>query len=201
MIEFLLIAVSDAGYADAFPDEFAKSGKLVLRPWGKIEGEVRIGGRPGTDQQVEFQPACFSAGDGPTTSPTATPTMTDQRGRFAFDRVVPGPGTVWRAVANAATPLGIPAWGWQEPVEVKPGQTARVRIGGKGRPVIGRVVVDGKPEPPVGLDEEPAGGDPAFREELKDSLDWRRFACGPRQGRPVPHRGCPARASMCWKSP
>ena len=38
---------------------------------------------------------------------------------------------------------------WPEPVEVKPGQTVQVRIGGKGRPVIGRVVLDGTPESPV----------------------------------------------------
>jgi hypothetical protein len=76
-------------------------------------------------------------------------TLTDQRGQFTFDRVVPGPGTVWRIVNKTAAPLGFAVSGWQERVEVKPTQTARVRIGGKGRPVIGRVVVDGAPEPPV----------------------------------------------------
>src|SRR5260370_19150263 len=40
--KFLLIAVSDAGYADASSSEFAKSGKLVLQLWGRIEGGVRI---------------------------------------------------------------------------------------------------------------------------------------------------------------
>ena len=38
---------------------------------------------------------------------------------------------------------------WLEPVEVKPGDTIDVTIGGKGRPVIGRVVIDGDPEAPV----------------------------------------------------
>ena len=54
--KFLLVAVSDAGYADASSDEFAKSGKLVLQPWGQIEGGVRIGARLGSDQEVMFQP-------------------------------------------------------------------------------------------------------------------------------------------------
>ena len=53
---FLLIAVSDAGYADASSDEFAKSGKLVLQPWGRIEGGVRIGPRQGANQEVVFDP-------------------------------------------------------------------------------------------------------------------------------------------------
>ena len=38
---------------------------------------------------------------------------------------------------------------WQEPVEVGPGQTVEVRIGGKGRPVIGRIVLDGTPAVPI----------------------------------------------------
>ena len=38
---------------------------------------------------------------------------------------------------------------WPEHVEVKPGQTVQVTIGGKGRPVIGRIVLDGTPESPV----------------------------------------------------
>ncbi len=36
-------------------DEFARSGKLVLKPWGKIEGVVWIGDRPGADQEILFQ--------------------------------------------------------------------------------------------------------------------------------------------------
>ena len=38
---------------------------------------------------------------------------------------------------------------WRESVEVKPGQTVQVTIGGKGRPVIGRIVLDGTPESPI----------------------------------------------------
>ncbi len=40
---FHLVAVSDAGFADASSDELSKSGKLVLQAWGRIEGGVRIG--------------------------------------------------------------------------------------------------------------------------------------------------------------
>jgi hypothetical protein len=76
-------------------------------------------------------------------------TTTDELGRFTFDRVVPYKGTVSRGVANPVDRRGSPAWGWETSVEVKPGQTARVRIGGNGRAVTGRVVLDGKPETPV----------------------------------------------------
>ena len=47
---FLLVVAADAGFADATSDEFAKTGKLVLQPWGRIEGEVRIGRKPAAYQ-------------------------------------------------------------------------------------------------------------------------------------------------------
>ncbi len=99
---FLLIAVSDAGYADASPEEFAKSGKLVLQPWGKIEGEVRIGGQPAPNQEVMFGPGLFQRGERSVRLHLRLHHRTDERGRFAFDRVIPGPGTVSRVVPNAA---------------------------------------------------------------------------------------------------
>ena len=117
---FLLIAVSDAGYADASPDEFAKSGKLVLQPWGKIEGEVRIGRQPAPNQQVEFQPALFQRGGRTYVFTYGYTTLTDQRGRFAFDRVVPGPGTVSRVVTNAAAPPGFPRGAGRSPSRSSP---------------------------------------------------------------------------------
>ena len=51
---YLLVAAGDAGYADASQDEFARSGKLVLKPWGKIEGVVWVGDRPGADQEIVY---------------------------------------------------------------------------------------------------------------------------------------------------
>ena len=38
--QFLLIALGDAGYADASSEDFAKSDKLILQPWGRLEGDV-----------------------------------------------------------------------------------------------------------------------------------------------------------------
>ena len=190
---FLLIAMGDAGYADALPEEIAKTGKLVLGPWGRIEGEVRIGRQPAPEQQVEFQPAPFERGGRSYVFVNGYTTLTDQRGRFTFDRVVPGPGIARRYVTNSAAPLGLPAWGWQEPVDVKPNQTVRVQIGGKGRPVFGRVVIDGNPRSARGLDEKPARGDRATgRRAEKILLAGVDSALLHRQGRPVPSRGCPA---------
>ena len=75
-----------------------------LRSWGKIEGEVRIGesarGRPARSR---IQPDSVAAREPDLRPrPTATTTVTDDRGRFAFDRVVPGRGTAWREPSRPA---------------------------------------------------------------------------------------------------
>jgi protocatechuate 3,4-dioxygenase beta subunit len=77
---FLLIAVSDAGYADALSDEFAKSATLVLQPWGTIEGGVRIGPRPGSGHEVMFQPYRPEGKGGYVSHGYSM--QTDDRGRF-----------------------------------------------------------------------------------------------------------------------
>ena len=146
--KFLLVAICEAGYADASSDEFAKSGKLVLRPWGRIEGGVRIGPRSGSNQQVAFVPIQRER-KGEFYILHSYTTWSDERGRFRFDRVVPGPGTIARVVVIEYQGMTAPMFCWQEPVEVGPGQTVEVRVGGKGRPVIGQIVLDGTPAVPV----------------------------------------------------
>ena len=101
--ESFLIVVSDAGYADAPSGEIAKAGKLVLRPWGQIEGGVRIGPRQGTNQQVVFRPIRPEGRVGISRFAYVYRTWTDERGRFRFDRVVPGSGTVVRVVGKMYT--------------------------------------------------------------------------------------------------
>ena len=147
----------------------------MLQPWGKIEGEVRIGGKPAPDQQVQYNPALIQREGRAYNLTYGYYTLTDKLGRFAFDRVVPVAGTVWREVTNAAASGGFPAWGWQETVEVKPGQTARVQLGGKGRPVLGRIVVDGTPDTPVDWTKNQPVVIRIPLNEVKDSLAWRCF--------------------------
>src|SRR5262249_51608893 len=128
--KYLLVAAGDAGYADASQDGFGRSGKLVLKPWGKIEGVVWIGARPGADEEVVYQPDLSPRGGRHYGLDYGYRTRTDARGRFAFDRVVPGRGTAGRSL-NQNT-----VWAWLEPVEVEPGRTARVPGGGPGRALI-----------------------------------------------------------------
>jgi peroxiredoxin len=72
----------------------------------------------------------------------------DQDGRFTFDRVPPGPAQVSVQVKLSENTT---TYTQSTPVEVKAGETAEVKIGGQGRPVIGRIVVP---------------------DEIKGSVDW-----------------------------
>ena len=125
----LLVVAADAGFTDATSDEFAKTGKLVLRPWGRFEGEVRIGRQPAAHQWVTYVPELPSnRGDVFRMRNYSYHFATDARGRFAIDRVIPGKGTIARVPVR----LLRSEWAEQESVEVKPGQTTQVRFDGKG---------------------------------------------------------------------
>ena len=149
--KFLVVALTDTGYAEATSDELARSGKLVLQAWGRIDGGVRIGARFGPNQEVMFHPIRPEREGSLDSFSFGYWMQTDERGRFQFDRVVPGPGTVVRVVRDDPRPLHPfrQLKCWPERIEVKPGETAQVTLGGKGRPVIGRIVLDGTPEAPI----------------------------------------------------
>src|SRR5262249_26216883 len=97
---YLLVAAGDDGYADASQDEFARSGRLVLKPWGKIDGVVWVGDQPGVDQEIVYNNDISPRGGLHYGLDYGYRTRTDARGRFAFDRVVPGRGTAARVLNN-----------------------------------------------------------------------------------------------------
>lgn len=145
---YLLAAMSDDGYAEATPEGLAKSATLSLDAWGKIKGEARIGRQPAANQPITVARRNDQPG-----SPGAVhafynvETRTDAQGRFVFDRVIPGASEVARVIVTEFGNGSQQHMGcWQEPVDVAPGQTVEVRIGGKGRPVVGRVALQAPPE-------------------------------------------------------
>ena len=89
---------------------------------------------------------------------------TDAQGRFVFDRVMPGPGEVSRVLVTDFGNASQQHMGcWQEPVTVVAGQTAEVKIGGKGRAVVGRVALESSARHPRRLAPKPPGDDRTAR--------------------------------------
>jgi thiol-disulfide isomerase/thioredoxin len=146
---FLLIALGDAGYADASSAEYAKSDKLILQPWGRVEGELIVGRQPRPNEEIFYALLGPPRPGAPRRLFHQYMTQTDDHGRFTFERVMPGRGSVSRVLVTNLGRFSLRSTRGGPAVEVRPGQTITVRIGGKGRPVIGRVVLDRTPETPI----------------------------------------------------
>ena len=114
-----LFAVSEA--LAHLPGEFERHG-------GAAESAERIlaAGEPGMNES-EWMDQIYFGYDA----------TTDRMGRFVFDRVIPGTASVGRSIRVSPN-----SWATysREVIEVEPGETAKVWIGGEGRPVIGRFV-------------------------------------------------------------
>jgi hypothetical protein len=170
-------AVDERGYAET--PLFSKPSPLpdlILSPWGRIEGEMRVGGKAAAGQKVAVQYTSHSFQMESVTqtevrvinSQIETQTVTtsrlgpmvsfnvdtncDSNGRFEFNFVLPGKVSVGRSVA-----LSEGMWVTTHTVtlQIKPGVTAHVVVGGTGQAVIGRVVA------------------PA---EVGERIDWSRYS-------------------------
>ncbi len=153
--KFILVALGDAGYTDASPDEFAKSDKLVLKPWGRLDGELMVGRGPKPNEVISYNPVGRFGRGIPNRLFYQYATRTDDHGRFTFERVIPGPGSVSHVVVTNFGQFSQQLSCGGQAVEIRPGQTTKVRIGGKGRPVIGRVVLDRTPDTPIDWTQNP----------------------------------------------
>ncbi len=127
---FTLVVVSDRGVAMVDDQSLPGSRDVTVQPWGRVEGTVRIGTRPGADQAV----VAISQRGPSTRGPEfrfISHGVAANDGRFVIDRVVPGPVQVGRSD---------PLFTHLVSAEATAGRMASVTIGGTGRPVIGRIV-------------------------------------------------------------
>jgi hypothetical protein len=145
--ESVVMAFHDQGYADSDETDLAASPSrtLKLREWGRIEGTLRVGTKPATEEQVVLNPKRSNL-ERFSRIFFRYEAKTDRLGRFVFDRVMPGPANISRGIATAPHQMGFGPW---QAVEVAPGETAKVRIGGMGRPVIGRFTRPAESELPI----------------------------------------------------
>ena len=129
-----IAAANNVGFAVHSPEELAASRDITLTPWGRIEGIMKIGPRPAPRQKVlawlhdlgPFGRVDYDA-------------LTDDNGRFVLERVTPGRLMVYRYVQDADHH----GWTASNPanVDVRPGETLRIQVGGTGRPIVGRLAL------------------------------------------------------------
>ena len=87
--DYRLGVVADFGYGEANREEIERARRIVVQPWGKIEGRAMSGGKPLPAVRVRLGDGLPRAGAeifGMTAS-----TVADVSGRFTFSRVRPAP--------------------------------------------------------------------------------------------------------------
>lgn len=133
------LAVCDRGIGGASYEELVQDGFIMLKPWARVEGQWRIGSRPAAHQELSLwfwhDQALPQAGMDVMTA------VTDEDGRFVFEKVYPGKFTLYNEILWAT-----------------PGRTLEVVVGGEGRIVKGELVMPVASDVPIrtGLTVVPA---------------------------------------------
>jgi RNA polymerase sigma factor (sigma-70 family) len=130
-----LVAVGPAGLGQVRCFDFSKPLEIRLQPWGRIEGDVRTRDGQWAGRKVEWH------GSGRLTrwmtldyKPEGFSARSDATGKFTLEHVPPGYGRAAIDDGPDTAPI-LSSW-----IQVKPGETAQVQLGGVGRPVTGKLV-------------------------------------------------------------
>ena len=141
---FRLVVASEHGYADVTSEQFAASKTIRLAPWGRVEGVLRLGGRPAAGETATLHVSRMGL------FPKGLEAKADAEGRVVFRDVPPGPARIGRTIVTPSERGGRFATTTDSvAVEVAPGATTEVVVGGTGRPVVGRIVVEGPGDRPI----------------------------------------------------
>jgi len=136
-------AVVAAG-ADGFAElPFAKLGPntvITLQPWGRIEGTAQVGTQPMVGATIRLNKMAWQSSH----VSLYVSSTTDSDGHFFFESVQPAEWKVEHEVnAGLERKLGLhtPAFSHGVPILVRPGETARVTLGGSGRALVGKAIL------------------------------------------------------------
>jgi RNA polymerase sigma factor (sigma-70 family) len=130
---FALVVMDPKGVAVVHEDEFRPGRDVTLRPWGRVEGTIRVPGAAG-------RLPVFGTADrsGPLYLFFTNEGRVEASGRFVVDRLPPG---------EVRVGLGFPMgqgeniWTHLTLTEVEPGGTATATVGGTGRAVVGHLTL------------------------------------------------------------
>lgn len=130
------VVTSPAGWAEIDPRDLAREPTVRLAPWGRIEGRILAGARPVAGRSVRAYRSTRADADSPDITWDAAATS-DADGRFACDKLPAGSLIVDRDFpAGPDTRVHLP--GLAAAVELGPGETRRIVLGGEGRPAVGQ---------------------------------------------------------------
>ncbi len=134
-----VLAAGDPGFAAVPLAQARASGTLVLQPYGRIEGILRIGSEPSVGQVFWPSPATYS---GLQLDFATYKTTTDANGHFVIEQIPPGKINLTRMVQTMPN-----AWMHSHSTEVlvEPGRTTQVTLGDTGAMLRGHVSFETPP--------------------------------------------------------
>jgi peroxiredoxin len=132
-----IVATDEKGFAKVALENVQASGKIILQPWGRIEGVLHIGSRLGVNEVVGLTPIGHASDfifDGDDYQ-----ARTDNQGRFVIQDIPPGERTIVRFIYDSEH-----SWrpSHETNIFVKAGETTWVVMGGNGRTVLGHAALD-----------------------------------------------------------
>lgn len=133
-------AAHEAGFGRASFDELKESKKLVLKPWARVEGKLKVGDRVTDDQSVSLHRSHVGYFDRKNLESHLSlyaKAKPAPDGSFAFKYVPPMDLEI--SLEYPALPNREIQWSHHLPLRLEPGQKTNVVIGGGGRSVKGRV--------------------------------------------------------------
>lgn len=119
----------ELGFGETTLEGLSQTGRITLQPWGRLEGRLRIGEAPGTNQIVRLLAAAPADSEIRFDLENLQTTTDASDGYFVFTNLPPGKRTLVRGTSGSAA----------MEVQIVSGRTTHVS-GGTGRTVVGKLV-------------------------------------------------------------
>ncbi len=142
---FKLVVVHDAGTLILTRKQWESGRELILQPWGRVEGRMRLGGKVVANEPVGLHPVMLRSSQFDHVDVEwHYSAITDLDGRFVLERIVPGIYRCARTSSDGRYDISVmPAKG----VGVLSGSTSEVELSQNGRQVQGRIDWSAVPVP------------------------------------------------------
>lgn len=129
-----LVIACPAGYGETTPEELKQTSTITLQPWGRIEGICLSGGKPAVGREYLLGLDSSKDDDGNLISADfiAFKVTSDEQGKFVMPLVPPGKHCLVRLIREYALTGGAWSHGNKTVVDVQPGTTTSVTLGGQG---------------------------------------------------------------------
>lgn len=126
-----VMVVHEQGYAYVGINEYLVPISLSLKPWGRVEGTVKLGNEPQKKTGLDAE-STLDLPDADVTLIFRATARSEDDGHFVMEALTEGDWLIKRSVKGS--------WHCDGYFSVRSGETAQVTVGGVGMPVCGKIV-------------------------------------------------------------